>query len=57
MMSDTSITRYGSGDMVHYGGGILLETDDEDLNGSGSGSGDGSGDKEDVTVTNYNPSS
>lgn len=56
MMSDTSITRYGSGDM-NYAGGIRLETDDEDLEGTGSGSGDGSGDKGDVTVVSYIPSS
>lgn len=55
MMSDTSITRYGSGDM-NYAGGIRLETDDEDLEGTGSGSGDGSGDKGDVTVVSYIPS-
>lgn len=44
MMSDSSIFKYGSGDGgINDGGGIVLETDDEDLNGSGSGSGDGSG--------------
>ena len=44
MMSDSTIYKIGSGDrQLDIGGGIHLETDDEDLNGSGSGSGDGSG--------------
>lgn len=62
MMSDSSIFKYGSGDRgINYGGGIVLETDDEDLNGSGSGSGDGSGEKPnpiDVTIAptkSFNP--
>jgi len=47
MMSDSTIYKIGSGDrQLNIGGGIHLETDDEDLNGSGSGSGEGSGQDE-----------